>query len=234
MAHINGISKIIFSFLLSLLILGCGAKKKSSTVELIDKNNISARESIKKIVWVAIAPYHEIDSATTKLISHELHDFYGVRTVILPKAVMSDTLLAWSKTRYNANKILSHLVLIKPKHVAYILALTDDKIAACGDSTHETGVAGLGTRSGQCCVVSTATLHRKVKDEEQFTQRLIKACMHEMGHSFGLKHCKQKDKKCFMRDAGGTILTLDEEEIYLCKNCTKILKNHGFNIKENL
>ncbi len=211
---------------------GCGKKPlPEKNIQPIIEKQVFEKDYTHKIRWVAIAPYDSIDSATTELISTQLEDFYGVRTLLLPKAFMTDSLLAWSKTRYNANKILAHLTKIKPDNVAYILALTSEKIAACGDSIHETGVAGLGNRPGTCSVVSTATLHRKVKDEEQYTQRLIKACMHEMGHNFGLRHCKSKDKKCFMRDAAGTILTLDEEEIYLCKKCMKLLNEAGFNLK---
>lgn len=222
----------IFFIILSLFIGSCGAKQHSQDKKKIPAKNSTIKDVKAKKIWVAVAPYHEIDSCTTELICNQLEYFYGIKTLTLPRALMPDTLLAWSKTRYNANKILLHLSIVKPTHIPYILALTDEKIAACGDSTHETGVAGLGNRPGNCCVVSTATLHRKAIDEEQFTQRLIKACLHEMGHNFGLKHCKQKDKKCFMRDAGGTILTLDEETIHLCKVCTKILKDKGFDVFE--
>lgn len=219
-------------FLLCSLLIACGGKHNTTTATVFIYNQPEAKTKNKKIIWVAIAPYHEIDSSTTQLISTELESFYRLKTIILPKAIMSDTLLAWSKKRYNANKILTHLSKIKPNNVAYILAITNDRIAACGDSTHESGVAGLGTRSGQCCVISTIALRNKLKDEEQYTQRLIKACMHEMGHNFGLAHCKKKDKKCLMRDAAGTILTLDEEEIYLCKNCISILKTKGIGVRE--
>lgn len=222
----------IFLLISSLYLISCGGNKQAELKNKASAKNSTIKDIKAKKIWVAVAPYHEIDSCTTELICSQLEYFYGIKTLTLPRALMPDTLLAWSKTRYNANKILLHLSIVKPTHIPYILALTDEKIAACGDSTHETGVAGLGNRPGNCCVVSTATLRRKLPDESQFTQRLIKACLHEMGHNFGLKHCKQKDKKCFMRDAGGTILTLDEETIHLCKNCTKILKEKGFNVVE--
>jgi archaemetzincin len=196
-------------------------------------NHITAKKKQVKMVRLAIAPYNEIDSVTTSMLVSELENFYSnLNAVILPKAVMSDSLLANSKTRYNANKILNYLDLIKPEEVTYILALTTDKIAACGDTIHETGVAGLGNRPGTCSVVSTWSLRRKLTDEMQFTQRLIKACMHEMGHNFGLSHCKNKDKKCLMRDAGGTILTLDQEDVHLCKKCEDLLKQKGIHLRK--
>jgi archaemetzincin len=227
--------KIFFCLLIVSLGFACGKKEKPPvTVNPFVTNNIPAKKNQVKIVRVAIAPYHEIDSATTALIAQEFESFYvNVKTLILPREIMSDSLLANSQTRYNANKILNHLALIKPNEVNYILAITDDRIAACGDSIHETGVAGLGNRPGTCSVVSTAALKNKLPDSTQFTPRLIKATMHEMGHNFGLFHCKnKKDKKCLMRDAAGTIKTLDEEDVHLCDKCVELLKQKGINVRK--
>lgn len=226
--------KTIIGILFVCFLFSCGNKVETPlTVSPFVANNIPAKKSQVKIIRLAIAPFHEIDSITTCMLAQEFECFYhNVKTIILPRAIMSDTLLANSKTRYNANKILHHLALIKPEEATYILAITDDRIAACGDSIHESGVAGLGNRPGTCAVVSTAALRNKLKDEDQFTQRLIKACMHEMGHNFGLPHCKnKKDKKCLMRDAAGTIVTLDEEDVHLCTKCTELLKEKGINLR---
>lgn len=218
--------------------IGCGNKPQPIKIHadehsLLEQKSPAKKKNIK-LHYIAIAPYHEVDSCTADLIACEFEAFYfNVKTFILPRAIMPDSLLAYSKTRYNANKILRHLDLIKPEQANYILAITDDKIAACGDSTQEMGVAGLGDRPGVCSVVSTASLKRKLPDSTQFTPRLIKACMHEMGHNFGLPHCKSKNKKCFMRDAGGTILTLDEEERFLCDQCIEKLKKRGIKLRKN-
>ena len=215
------------------MLMACGAPPKSTpTIHPFTPPGIPAKKEQVKLVHIAIAPYHDIDSSTTALIAHEFEDFYvNVKTSVLPNEIMPDSLLAWSKTRYNANKILRHLAEIKPGTATYILALTDDRIAACGDSIHETGVAGLGDEPGYCCVVSTAALQKNIKDSNQFNQRLLKACMHEMGHNFGLPHCK-KNKKCLMRSSGGTILTLDEEDLFLCKHCRELLTQKGFIVKK--
>lgn len=227
-------NNIPFLLIITILIsYGCNNK-----VEILDNarpfaaQQYPAKKRQVKLIRVAIAPYNEIDSLTTYLIASQFEKFYlNVKTLILPTACMDDSLLAHSKTRYNANKILTHLAMIKPQESNFILAITNDKIAACGDSIHESGVAGLGDRPGYCCVVSTDALKNKLTDTLQFNPRLIKACMHEMGHNFGLSHCKSKDKKCIMRDAAGTIVTLDEEDIHLCKKCTDLLKEKGIHLK---
>jgi archaemetzincin len=224
---------ILFLFFL-LLLQSCGKKEEITVYTYkIKIKSTPARKKQVHIVKLAIAPYHEVDSATTALIAQEFEDFYtNIQTFVLPTAIMDDSLLARSGTRYNANKILSHLAKIKPTESTYILAITDDRIAACGDTIHESGVAGLGDKPGFCCVVSTAALKNKLTDSTQFGPRLIKASFHEMGHNFGLSHCKNKDRKCLMRSSGGTIVTLDEEDIYFCKKCRELLKKKGFIPKE--
>ncbi len=240
--------------ILVLFLAACSSGEKKIEVRSGEHNllgdHIPAQKNQVKIHWIAIAPYHvadslalvndddsltreQTDSIITHLVAQQFEAFYqNVKTFILPSTIMDDSLLAHSKTRYNANKILKQLAIVKPEQASYILAITEEGIAACGDSIHETGVAGLGNRSGYCSVVSTAALRKKLRDEEQFTQRLIKACMHEMGHNFGLTHCKTKDKKCFMRNSGGTVVTLDEEEVYLCSKCIDILKQKGIKTRK--
>jgi len=193
-----------------------------------------AKKGHVKLLRVAIAPYDEMDSASTELLANEFENFFfNLKAFVLPREIMSDSLLAYSKTRYNANKILKYLAIIKPDEANYILAITDQKIAAVGDSIHESGIAGLGNRPGTCAVVSTAALKNKLDDSTQYIPRLIKACFHEMGHNFGLKHCtNKKDRKCLMRDAAGTIKTLDKMNIHLCDKCVAILKKNGIELKK--
>lgn len=225
---------LIYLFAFCFLLLSCGKKEEVPVYTyLIKSKSTPAKKKQVHVIKLAIAPYHEVDSATSALIAQEFECFYtNIKTFVLPTAIMDDSLLARSGTRYNANQILAHLAKIKPTESTYILAITDDRIAACGDSIHESGVAGLGDKPGFCCVVSTAAMKNKLTDSTQFGPRLIKACFHEMGHNFGLNHCKNRDKRCLMRSSGGTIVTLDEEDIYFCKKCREQLKKRGFIIKE--
>lgn len=55
---------------------------------------------------------------------------------------------------------------------------------------------------------------------KEFKQRLIKICIHEVGHNLGLKHCVY-DPKCLMNDANGTISQVDREGMYFCKKCKR-------------
>ena len=154
----------------------------------------------------------------------------GVETTILTNAVLPDSCKTPYKKRYNANKILQHLAIIKPKQIPYILALTTAGIATKKGNYKEWGILGLGMCPGPCCVVSTANMG---KNKNRLKDRLVKVCLHEMGHNFGLPHCNKNDKRCLMRDANGTVRTVDEEEKYLCLHCIEFLNKKGFRLKQN-
>ncbi len=211
-------------FGLLIFITGCGRSSEKKT-DYTDpfKNGDSA-------LTVAIVPYHDFRPAWINLVRRELEGFYGIKTLLLPKAEMPDSCKKPYKNRYNAGGILQHLNVIKPKDVQYILALTTEGIAIEKGKYKEWGILGLGTCPGPCCVISTANMG---KYDDRFKDRLVKVCLHEMGHNFGLPHCDKKDMKCLMRDANGTVLTIDEDEKYLCKYCAGFLKVKGFKLGEN-
>lgn len=127
---------------------------------------------------------------------------------------MTDDLLAKSKTRYEANKILS-----KFKSGKNLLIITEKDIAIKyrKHNADEWGIMGLGYRPGKTCVVSTLRIKRNA-NEALFKERLIKICIHEIGHNLGLDHCKV-DPTCLLNDANGTIRQVDREGMYFCKKC---------------
>jgi archaemetzincin len=189
-----------------------------------DANHPQAVQKNQPAILIAIQPYHNIDAGLVKLVSEELENFYGIRTTILPKGEMPDSCKKPYTHRYNANKILDYLITQKPPEISFILALTTHGIAIKNEKYNEWGILGLGSRPGPVCVISTANMG---KDETQFKERLVKVCLHEIGHNFGLPHCTQGDAKCFMRAANGTVRTVDEEEKHLCTQCTAFLQTKG-------
>lgn len=210
---------IIFLLITAFLVFNTSCKKNLATTE---KTFIP-----DSVITVSILPLHNIKNEEIMLVADELEKFYGVETKILQHAELPDSCKKPYKKRYNANKILDHLINIKPKDVHYILALTSQGIATRKEQYKEWGILGLGHRPGPCCVVSTANMGTNVQLKKE---RLVKVCLHEMGHNFGLPHCESGDLKCLMRSAKGTVKTVDEEEKYLCKYCSAYLLNKGLRL----
>lgn len=172
--------------------------------------SLNAVGQSKKTVY--IQPLGEVSPKVISLIKAEVEKFYGYSCIVLPKVDFTNDILAPSKTRYDASKILN-----KYNSTKNLLIITEKDIAHKRGSNPEWGIFGLGYRPGTTCVISTFRLKRNVS-ESVFQDRLIKVCLHEIGHNLGLDHCTNHIK-CMMNDARGTISQVDQEKIWFCDKC---------------
>ena len=131
---------------------------------------------------------------------------------------LTDDLLAASRARYEASKILTKFN--SDKNVLLITAV--DIAHRKSAEIPEWGIFGLGFRPGNTCVVSTFRLQRNVT-QAAFLERLKKVALHEIGHNLGLKHCTNHPE-CMMHDANGTIKQVDKEKVWFCELCKEQLE----------
>lgn len=143
-----------------------------------------------------------------------MESFFGFGCTVKPKVEFTPDILAASRTRYEAGKILD-----KYHSPNYVLVLTEKDIACKNGDIPEWGIFGYGEIDGTTCVVSTFRLKRKVT-EAVFLDHLQKDAIHEIGHNLGLEHCAN-DPRCLMNDAKGTLKEIDKEKIWFCDQCRK-------------
>ncbi len=83
-----------------------------------------------------------------------------------------------------------------------------------------TFVYGEAQLNGRCAVVSTFRLHNELyglaPDERLFRDRIEKECVHEVGHTYGLIHCRDVD--CVMRSST-YVEEIDLKGGALCRDC---------------
>lgn len=164
---------------------------------------------------IYIQPLGHVNQEYLDYLKTSVKIFYGYDCIIKSKLNLTSDLLAESKTRYEAGKILK-----KFNSNENVLLITEKDIAhRKSNDFPEWGVFGLGFRPGNTCVVSTFRLKKNVS-KEKLLERLKKVALHEIGHNIGLKHCSN-NKGCLMNDAGGTIKQVDREKIWFCSKCAK-------------
>ena len=92
-----------------------------------------------------------------------------------------------------------------------------------------TFVFGEAQLDGNCAVVSAARLHEEFYGmphrEELYRERLVKEGAHELGHTFGLRHCA--DWRCVMSSSHG-VERLDVKGTDFCASCRKTVLSDGY------
>lgn len=162
---------------------------------------------------IYIQPLGDVNQEYMDYIKTSVKNFYGYDCVIKSKLNLTTDILAGSRTRYEAGKILK-----KYNSKENVLLITEKDIAHRKSTEFpEWGVFGLGFRPGTTCVISTFRLKKNVS-KAKFLERLNKVALHEIGHNLGLEHCTN-DKDCMMTSASGTVKQVDREKIWFCSKC---------------
>src|SRR5262245_15128777 len=110
--------------------------------------------------------------------------------------------------QHASGRILRWLAERRPEAAAKVLAMTDADLFM-PVLTFVYGEAQLG---GVAAVVSTARLAEGL-DPARLQARLLKECLHELGHTFGLLHCGQPG--CAMTRAAN-LFDVDGKRAGLC------------------
>jgi archaemetzincin len=92
-----------------------------------------------------------------------------------------------------------------------------------------TFVFGEAQLDGNCAVVSTARLKEEFYGlpprPELLRERLVKEAAHELGHTFGLRHCA--DWRCVMTSSHA-VERLDVKGAEFCRACKKPILENGY------
>lgn len=166
---------------------------------------------------IYIQPLGQVNIGIVNNIKITIEKFYGYKCIINPVKDFSKDILAESKVRYDASKILKKFNSQENK-----LIITEKDIATRKGNISEWGIFGLGNMPGSTCVISTFRL-KKHATIAKFYERISKVCIHEIGHNLGIPHCTF-DPTCLMNDAGGTIQQVDREKLFICKSCLNKIK----------
>ena len=152
-------------------------------------------------------------------ISEEIKRIYGYPTEVL--SLLDDLEFAFhpNRNQYHSTPILEQLAQKAPAGAIKVLALVEVDLFI-PILTHVYGEAQLG---GKACIVSTVRLnegHSYLNMQEPFLSRIVKEAVHELGHTFQLRHCREHT--CLMHYCRNES-DVDRKSDQLCRYCKVLL-----------
>ena len=166
---------------------------------------------------VAIQPLGSVKKEDIARVQAGILAIYVVRVEVLPEKPMPKAAYYPPRDRYKANQLVEILELDLDDRFTHVIGLTTRDVSFRKGDVKDWGVFGLGQVGGKACVVSTFRLRAGKATDLVFQARLVKVVNHELGHTFGLGHCRTAG--CLMQDAGGKIATVDGESGKPCADC---------------
>jgi archaemetzincin len=163
----------------------------------------------------------DADEALLERLGEALRESFGYPTDILALLDEEDLWLDPVRKQYHSTPILETLSLISPPEAVKVLALTKVDLFI-PILTHVYGEAQLG---GKACILSTYRFSEEpslTARTETFHCRLVKEAVHEVGHTFNLRHCR--DSACVMHYCR-SVREVDSKSNQFCRYCTVTLND---------
>ncbi len=165
-----------------------------------------------------IVPTGDIDQELLERLADVLSERYGIPFGITDPAEIPEEAYDPKRGQYLSSAILERL---SEDHDAIkILGVIDRDLFVPGLNF----VFGEAEISGKSTIISLTRLRQSYyglpEDEDRFFDRAAKEAVHELGHSFGLRHCA--DPGCVMYFSNNMADT-DRKSSEFCPRCEKSL-----------
>ena len=179
-------------------------------------------------IYIAVTATGDVDDALMSAVAGGVEAMFGLPARMAP--VLGDVKFALDPERmqYHSTAILGELAEKAPADCLKVLCITDvDLFIPILTFVH--GEAQLG---GKACIISTHRLKEMgpgVTGHDAYISRVVKEAVHELCHTFDLRHCREPD--CVMRFCRNAE-EVDGRPKELCRYC-RILMGDAMK-RENL
>jgi len=178
----------------------------------------------KKSGVVGVVPIGNVNRVVLKIVAANLQGIFRLPVDILDNRKLPEKSFDEKRNQYNAVTILSHMEKHwRQPHNRLLGILSVDLFVPV--LTHVFGEARLG---GKVATISVLRLQKGKSGGnvrvELFYERLAKVAVHELAHTFGLVHCRNKKNDCVMKASYG-LSDLDTYPLYFCDYCQAILED---------
>jgi archaemetzincin len=177
---------------------------------------------------IVICPIGNLDGMLLKQIGKKIRMIFGWRTKLICLVQDIEFALDPQRNQYHSTPILEKLANNAPPNTLKVLAVTDVDLFI-PILTHVYGEAQLG---GKACIISTCRLKDTLSTVgtcQGYRHRVIKEAIHELGHTFKLRHCP--DSTCIMHYCR-TVMDVDRKTDRLCRYCEILLQDEIMRLEE--
>ncbi|HEX68226.1 MAG TPA: hypothetical protein ENG13_04080 [bacterium] len=167
---------------------------------------------------VGIVPVEDVDMRVVRFLEEELSNIFKLKFTVFSPLPLPPFSFNPSKNQYFSSPILQ---LLKEKISCFkVIGITDRDLYVPGLNF----IFGQAELGGRVAIVSIARLkesfYGKEEDLGKLKIRTLKECLHELGHTFGLRHCVSPG--CVM-NFSNSIYEVDRKGITFCDSCACFL-----------
>ena len=207
---------------LCMVLFACGGNAKQPQKEVKKPNAAQPAKKVEpKLPTINIYRYGDFSVDKAKQLKAELEKVYPSVTLADDAIVLPKECYYKPRDRYKGTGLLDDLM--KYRKGGYVLGLTNEIIYQENEISPTFGIFGISDLRDRVSVISCwePKPHRLLTDSE-----MRELMLHELGHAFGLDHCK--DQHCIMVDAEhGNKFSQTQA---FCDNCTRFLKSKGWKL----
>ncbi len=174
--------------------------------------------SMKPPGQIMVSPVGDIADDICGAVAQKASEMFKADVRITPFLPDIDFAYDVDRNQYWSTRVLEELEKNVPDHCLKVVAITK-KDLFIPILTHVYGEAQLG---GRAAVVSISRLNTGLDamDAEKFMDRIVKEAIHELGHTFDLRHCE--DPLCIMHYCR-KIADVDQKLNRFCRYCSIFL-----------
>jgi archaemetzincin len=170
---------------------------------------------------IKIINHSSIDSNELTRMIKTVHTVFNQSEEILDSPLHLSEAFDNSRQQYNSTALLAQILQLPFSKNEKAIAIVDVDLYI----PILTFVFGEAQLEGHAAIVSIKRLINQFyglpPNDEILISRLEKEVIHELGHTFGLLHCRQFE--CVMRSST-YVEEIDLKRVDLCNSCKKILK----------